>query len=220
MNEKGDLILYIIFSIIILVIGFIVYFVYLDADLSNVQDTNFIQDFKTKLPVKDQLDNTIYDNSYIVHAKFLLDNKIELEDKNIIVIGNPSIDVSNRPFIIQDPELINFSGSINKNTLEGIVTHINNDGAQLEINSSINFNLEEISKVIINKTQLNLENSKVTGTINVQGKEYSLDKAYLKLKGFIGTLTIEPDNNSAYLMLDGNIGYLELIDSISVTTLK
>jgi len=126
MNSKGDFLIYIIFTIIILIIGAILYFVYLNDNSNNsYQDSNFLGEFKSKLPpMKESQTKEAFENSYPFTAKIKLDMKIEIDDQNIIFYGSPNFLINDRQFIIKDPTLHGFSGIIENKGISGYIENI------------------------------------------------------------------------------------------------
>jgi len=225
MNNKGDFLLYLIFTIIILIIGAILYFVYLNEDGSKLglgnTDSNFLGEFKSKLPpTKDLKDKDAFQNTYHILAKIKLDMKIELEDKNLIFDGNPTFLISDRKFVLKDPTLNEFSGTVEKTGFSGYVNEIQTKEDSMEIMSQLTCDFKNIEQIQIKNIYLDIENANIIGEINVQDKKYELNKTYLKLKGFSGDLKFVPDKEDIFVNLDGNIGYLELRDNQVITILK
>ena len=235
LNQRGDFILYLIVTIVIILIGAILYYVYLSGDSNNsldktISDNNFFSEFKSKLPNTNT--NTIdnpetFTNSYLIYTKLALDIKLELEDKNLEINGYPSINLNNRIFKIKDPILTNFTGYIDNTGIIGTTQNINAINAILEISSNIDTNYDNIDSIIINNVYLDLESSNINGILNVQDtntinsdKNFNLNKVYLKMKGFLGNITLTKTNDQTYVEMDGNVGYLQIIDNVSITTLK
>lgn len=225
-NQKGDYILYLIITILAILIGAILYFVYTggydDSSSGNTLDSNFISEFKAKVPNKDILLSTEYTTQYPISASFDLDIKIEIDDKNVIIDGNPSIIISERSFKVNNPELTNFIGIIDSTGLDGGINTINGKDFDLDIRARANISFDLIDSIKIKDIELNLESSNISGQLNIQSKPHTLNKSYLQIKGFSGNLTIIPgqDHNSTKVELDGNVGYLKIIDGIEETVLK
>lgn len=224
-NQKGDYILYLIITILAILIGAILYYVYTgdsgDFNNTNNSDSNFISEFKSKMPNTDAFVKETYATQYPINAKLTLDMKIEITDKDVIISGNPELIVSERPFILENPKLTGFTGIIDKTGLNGGITKIIGDNFDLDIRSTINTSFNNIKKITVQNIELDLENSNINGQINIQNKPHTLNKSYLQIKGFSGDLIIIPgDNNFPEVQLDGNIGYLKIIDGIEEITLK
>lgn len=223
-NQKGDFILYIIVTILVIFVGAILYYMYLEPEnnTSTITDSNFISEFKSKMPEKEIIET--YPNTYKIYAKLDFDMKLELQDKNIIFEGNPKIIVSEREFNLIDPILSNFSGYLDNTGIYGSANKLFNKSAHLDLRSEISSNYEDIDKIEIEDTYFDLEQSNTIGIIKVQDREFNLNKGYLKIKGFLGKATIKStgteDNKKMYVELDGNIGYLKIIDNGLETVLK
>lgn len=224
-NQKGDYILYIIITILAILIGAILYFVYTGSDSPNnstTQDSNFISEFKSKMPQKDVFNNSEnYTTTYPIKAKIALDMKIEINDKNVLILGNPNLIVSERSWTLENPELTGFTGTIDKTGLSGGLNRAIGNTFDLDIRATTNINYENIESIIIKDIELDLENSNINGELDIQGKPHALNKSYLQIKGFSGDLKIIPGNDSLpQVELDGNVGYLKIIDGIEEITLK
>jgi len=224
-NEKGDYILYMIITVLLVLIGAIFYYVYtgdgVDYSTSNNSDSNFISEFKSKMPNTNAFSEETYANQYPIKAKLSLDMKIEINDKNISISGEPEFSISERPFVLLDPKISGFTGTIDKTGLTGGAININGDEYNLEIRSQLTTGFNNIKSITIKDIQLNIENSNIIGELDIQNKPHILNKSYLQIKGFSGDLKIVPnDNNSPEIILDGNVGYLKIIDGIEETTLK
>ncbi len=229
-NQKGDFILYLIFTIVILLIGAILYYVYLGSSnnsdgLPNL-DGNFLNEFKSKLPNNDpSLNDATYSNSYSIVAKLNLDMPIQIYDKNLNILGNPIVLINKRKITVKDPLFTEFTGNFTKEGMKGELDSIiagDSGETNIELKSQFESDFTNIEEISVNDIYLDLENSNIKGKVTIQDKAYDLNKSYLKIKGFKGKLTIVPnnDNNSAYVKLDGNVGYFEMIDNQIVTTLK
>lgn len=245
LNQKGSFILYISFTIILLLIGAIIYYVYLENSTthSRISSTHFgtsptntekntkknvnnnlLEKLKEKLPPsKIQTPKEKYENSYKISAKLYLNSAFDVKDKNIDIIGKPTLifgELGKREFIIKDPKLVDFSGSFTNKEFTGTLTNIITNTDELEILSKLDSNYSDIKEIDIDNLDIDFEGANITGTINIQNKTYNLDKVYLNIKGFSGNAKITPDKNSAYLELNGSLGYFDMIDNQVETTLK
>jgi hypothetical protein len=221
MNQRGDFILYIIFTIVLLLIGAILVYVYMfPADANNNANNNTIS-FNNQYLSKNIIE-TAYSKQYPIKTKFKLDMRIDVSDKNVLLYGKPKIMISERQFSLKEPILSGFSGAITKSGLEGNVNSISSKEYELDLRSSIFVGLEEVDKLIIEEMYLDLESPNISGELDIAGKSRTLEKSYLQIKGFNGKLTILPDLDKEFatLVLDGNVGYLKYIDGVEETILK
>lgn len=223
MNQKGDFLLYIIFTIIILLIGAILVYVYLmpqdNINIDNPDSQSLT--FKMQYPDK-TISETTYQKTYPIKAKFKLDMSLIIADKNVNIFGKPEIMVSEHPFEIKNPNLVGFSGTIDKTGLLGNVSKIVSNDVSLDLRASINSNLQNIDKILIDNMYLDMEIPNITGELKILDKDRKLNKSYVQIKGFSGKLTILSDlGNQDYTVdLDGNVGYLKYIDGVEETILK
>lgn len=224
MNCKGDFFIYLIFSVVIILIGAIIFYVYQGQDSFNLfnknQDLNFSSLEKTsnKLPPTNSTalkDN--YKNTYDFKAEIQINDIFELKDNNIYIYGKPKIIIAEREFLLKDPYLINFEGTLS-NTIEGHVESILFEDSEIKIKSKISLDYNDIDKLIIEDLKINFENTNITGIVYLDTSNLNLDKAYLNFKGFIGTATINPKKNT--IMFEGKIGYLKVKNNSVTTTLE
>jgi len=221
MNKRGDFLLYIIFTIIILLIGAILVYVYVMPQDANSTSTGDTIDFRTQYTTKN-VTETLYTKQYPIKTKLRLEMGLDISDKNINILGKPEILVSERIFILKDPTLTKFSGTLDKTGLQGNVDSINSKDASLDLRTSVSTSFQNIDKLTINNMYLDLETPNISGELDISGKLRTLNKSYLQIKGFNGKLTVIPDLNKEYatLELDGNVGYLKYIDGVEETILK
>jgi len=220
MNQRGDFLLYIVFTVVLLLIGAILVYVYLTPQDNNSNNGEAI-DFKTQYPSK-LITESVYSKEYPIKAKLVFEVPLNVSDKNVSLFGKPEIIVSERIFIVKDPVLGSFSGTLTKTGLEGNVKTITSKDTSLDLRTAISINFGTIDKLIIDDMYLDLEAPNISGTLDISGKSRALDKSYLQIKGFKGKLTILPDLDKEIttLELDGNVGYLKYIDGVEETILK
>ncbi len=224
MNQKGDFFIYIIFSIVILLIAAIIFYVYQGNDGFNVfnkdLDVNFSNSLdntlnNSKLPQTTVQKLDTYKNSYAFKAEITINNSYELKDNNISIEGKPTLKISDRDFVLKNPYLSHFKGSIG-NTLEGYVNTIYIDDSEIIIKSKIYSDFNDIEKITIEDLKINFENTNINGKLYYENKAYDLNKAYLNFKGFEGDAIINPKKNT--ITFDGKIGYLKFkVDGLTTT---
>lgn len=221
MNQKGDFFIYLIFSIVILLIGAIIFYVYQGQDsfdwFSKDKDLNFSNSFKdnNKLPATNNTQKLdVYKNSYDFKAEIGINTTYDVKDNNISIIGKPTI---SNILILKNPYLSHFNGAIGE-TIEGYVNTIYFEDSEIIVKSKVNFDLNDIDKMVIEELKINFENTNISGKIFLENNTLDLDKAYLNFKGFTGNATINPKNNT--ITFEGKIGYLKIKNKGLTTTLE
>ncbi len=210
LNQKGDILLYIIFTIILIIIGAIIYYVYLNYDFNSNKDenTSVLNNLKSKLPSKN-VSNVSYSNNYKFNAKINYFEYIKINNSNLFINGKPNISFNNSLFMLSEPTIYNFEGNLSSENIVGFANYINGKDYNLNINSDITVDYSDVENIIINDFYYDLERSNINGTIKIDTSgDINLNKAYLKIKGFKGKVIYDPEEN--ILEFDGNIGYIKV----------
>ena len=85
-----------------------------------------------KLPPTNSSLKENYKNTYDFKAEIQLKDTFKLKDNNISIEGKPKIIIAEREFLLTNPYLISFEGSIN-NTIEGYVESIHFENSEIKI---------------------------------------------------------------------------------------
>lgn len=226
-NSKGNIV---IILAIIIFIGLILYFAFFNPDAFSKKDTGtddkgFLESAQDKMPPS-KTSNTLTEipedgNFFNINLKIELTNTIGITDKNIEIIGKPELMFGEKKFTLANPKLTGFTGTVSGKEVVGTVNTVQTqDGSTLETKSDFTLNIfAGFSEVIILDMQMNLESFDNTGTLKAKEKEYNLNKSYLKIEDYSGKISVKIEEEKAYLILDGTVARLKIIDNQQVTTL-
>ncbi len=226
-SSKGN---FIIITAIVIFIALILYFAFFNPDAFSKKDTGnedqgFLENAQNKMPPS-KTANTAAEivedqNVFNILLKIELTNKLGITDKNVEILGKPELMFGEKKFAVVNPKLIGFSGTASGQEIIGTVNTVQTqDGSTLETKSDFTLNIfAGFSEVIILKMIMNMESFDNTGSLQAKNKEYTLDKSYLKIEDFSGRVTIRIEGDKPFLIMDGNVARLKLIDNQQVTTL-
>jgi hypothetical protein len=138
--------------------------------------------------------------------------KITIDDYNIELEGEINIIVRNelnKKHRLTNPSFVDFKGEYNikEGHLIGLVNLIKIYENTLEIKNYIKTE-GEIKKIFCDEMNLSLENTFVSGSIEIADVSKTLDKAYVKIKGYKGPITFEGEK----LIIDGEASYVKIIN--------